>query len=152
MANWCNNMVEFEFRNEELVKELLTIIDRYKKEESGQLPEGCKEDAHYANKHIFEPDLSGDGIYFFFLTKWAPAIGTMQFLSDKYNVPFKMEYAELGCMCAGIVEYSPEDGIWHKEWDGDDDDIIEDEECDLYMWNGNEYESKEEAIFAKLRS
>lgn len=147
MANWCSNTVVFEGTPEAIIaiQELFqSMKEKEEKTEQGQLPEFMEDTngGYFFNIYWYEND---EG-QFQYETKWSPNIEVLQGIASLYKVNFVQDYEEMGNLIYGRATYR--DGILSDIFlDDDDFEIYEqDEETDLYHFEGEEYESDYEIL------
>ena len=147
MTNWCSNTVVFEGKPEaiEQIQQLFkSMVEKEQKEECGQLPEFVSE---HNGGYFFEIYQNDDvtGI-FQYETKWSPNIEIIQKIAEYYQVDFVQDYEEMGNLVYGRATYR--DGILSDIFLGDDDfeAYEQNEETDLYHFEGEEYESDYEIL------
>jgi hypothetical protein len=113
-------------------------------EEQGQLPEFVPNHngGYFFNIYWDEGD---EGICQY-ETKWSPNIEVLQGIASLYKVNFVQDYEEMGNLVYGRATYR--DGILSDIFLGDDDfeAYEQDEETDLYHFEGEEYESDYEIL------
>lgn len=143
MANWCSNYVEYkgdESNISSLLKELREL-----EEENRRTGLGVRPSEEGNLQYMF--DLYVEDEYFSFESKWSPANDSLQFLAKKYQVTIINRYSELGCMAFGqwTGDGEIEDDVWltDEEWvlavPGDEDESF-------YIYDGEEYETQEDAL------
>jgi hypothetical protein len=144
MANWCNNIVEFE-GSEEALKEVEQLFQSLKEKEEqtkhGQLPEFVQSDTGY----LFNPNW--DDAVLTFETKWLPNLEVIKKVAEHFNVSYLHSYCELGCLVYGEASYR--NGMFSTF-------VLEPEDFDLYDMNpededtwifeGQVYESDHEIL------
>ena len=147
MANWCSNTVVFEGKPEAItaIQELFqSMKEKEEKTEEGQLPEFMEDTngGYFFNIYWNE----GDEGQFQYETKWSPNIEIIQKIAEYYQVDFVQDYEEMGNLVYGRATYR--DGILSDIFLGDDDfeAYEQDEETDLYHFEGEEYESDYEIL------
>ncbi|KQB98918.1 MULTISPECIES: hypothetical protein [Bacteroidota] len=147
MANWCSNTVVFEGKPEAItaIQELFqSMKEKEEKTEEGQLPEFMEDTngGYFFNIYWNE----GDEGQFQYETKWSPNIEIIQKISEYYQVDFVQDYEEMGNLVYGRATYR--DGILSDIFLGGDDfeTYEQDEETDLYHFEGEEYESDYEIL------
>ncbi|AIM37816.1 hypothetical protein KO02_14855 [Sphingobacterium sp. ML3W] len=147
MANWCSNTVVFEGTPEAItaIQELFqSMKEKEEKTEEGQLPEFMEDTngGYFFNIYWNE----GDEGQFQYETKWSPNIEITQKIAEYYQVDFVQDYEEMGNLVYGRATYR--DGILSDIFLGDDDfeAYEQDEETDLYHFEGEEYESDYEIL------
>ncbi|EHM7982862.1 MULTISPECIES: DUF1281 family ferredoxin-like fold protein [Bacteroidota] len=147
MANWCSNTVVFEGTPEAItaIQELFqSMKEKEEKTEEGQLPEFMEDTngGYFFNIYWNE----GDEGQFQYETKWSPNIEIIQKIAEYYQVDFVQDYEEMGNLVYGRATYR--DGILSDIFLGDDDfeAYEQDEETDLYHFEGEEYESDYEIL------
>ena len=88
----------------------------------------------------------GDEGQFQYETKWSPNIEVLQGIASLYKVNFVQDYEEMGNLVYGRATYR--DGILSDIFLGDDDfeAYEQNEETDLYHFEGEEYESDYEIL------
>ncbi len=147
MANWCSNTVVFEGTPEAItaIQELFqSMKEKEEKTEQGQLPEFMEgtNGGYFFNIYWHE----GDEGQFQYETKWSPNIEVLQGIASLYKVNFVQDYEEMGNLVYGRATYR--DGILSDIFLGDDDfeAYDQDEETDLYHFEGEEHESDYEIL------
>ncbi|MDV3902976.1 hypothetical protein CMT89_17480 [Elizabethkingia anophelis] len=147
MANWCSNTVVFEGTPEAItaIQELFqSMKEKEEKTEQGQLPEFMEgtNGGYFFNIYWHE----GDEGQFQYETKWSPNIEVLQGIASLYKVNFVQDYEEMGNLVYGRATYR--DGILSDIFLGDDDfeAYEQNEETDLYHFEGEEYESDYEIL------
>ena len=147
MANWCSNTVVFEGTPEAItaIHELFqSMKEKEEKTEQGQLPEFMEDNngGYFFNIYWHE----GDEGQFQYETKWSPNIEVLQGIASLYKVNFVQDYEEMGNLVYGRATYR--DGILSDIFLGDDDfeAYEQNEETDLYHFEGEEYESDYEIL------
>jgi hypothetical protein len=147
MANWCSNTVVFEGKPEAItaIQELFqSMKEKEEKTEEGQLPEFMEDTngGYFFNIYWNE----GDEGQFQYETKWSPNIEIIQKIAEYYQVDFVQDYEEMGNLVYGRATYR--DSILSDIFlSGDDFETYEqDEETDLYHFEGEEYESDYEIL------
>lgn len=141
MANWCNNIIDFEGKPEaiEQIQQLFeTMAKKGKEEEMGQLPDfvtqynGCFFDIYWND---------GDIGFFQYQTKWSPNLEIVQEIAEYYKVNFVLDYEEMGNLVYGRAIFSDKllTDIYLE--DEDFDNYQFDEETDTYHFEGEIYES-----------
>ena len=147
MANWCSNTVVFEGKPEAItaIQELFqSMKEKEEKTEEGQLPEFMEDTngGYFFNIYWSE----GDKGQFQYETKWSPNIEIVQRIAEYYQVDFVQDYEEMGNLVYGRATYR--DGKLSDIFLGDDDfeAYEQDEETDLYLFEGEEYESDYEIL------
>lgn len=141
MANWCNNIIDFEGKPEaiEQIQQLFeTMAKKEKEEEMGQLPDfvtqynGCFFDIYWND---------GDIGFFQYQTKWSPNLEIVQEIAEYYKVNFVLDYEEMGNLVYGRAIFSDKllTDIYLE--DEDFDNYQFDEETDTYHFEGEIYES-----------
>ena len=147
MANWCSNTVVFEGTPEAItaIQELFqSMKEKEEKTEQGQLPEFMEgtNGGYFFNIYWHE----GDEGQFQYETKWSPNIEVWQGIASLYKVNFVQDYEEMGNLVYGRATYR--DGILSDIFLGDDDfeAYEQNEETDLYHFEGEEYESDYEIL------
>ena len=147
MANWCSNTVVFEGTPEAItaIQELFqSMKEKEEKTEQGQFPEFMEDTngGYFFNIYWNE----GDEGQFQYETKWSPNIEIIQKIAEYYQVDFVQDYEEMGNLVYGRATYR--DGILSDIFLGDDDfeAYEQDEETDLYHFEGEEYESDYEIL------
>ena len=147
MANWCSNTVVFEGKPETItaIQELFqSMKGKEEKTEQGQLPDFIPDNngGYFFNIYWNE----GDEGQFQYETKWSPNIEIIQKIAEYYQVDFVQDYEEMGNLVYGRATYR--DGILSDIFLGDDDfeAYEQNEETDLYHFEGEEYESDYEIL------
>lgn len=147
MANWCSNTVVFEGKPEAItaIQELFqSMKGKEEKTEQGQLPDFVPDTngGYFFNIYWNE----GDEGQFQYETKWSPNTEVLQSIADLHKVGFVQEYEEIGNLIYGRATYSY--GILSDICLGGDDfdSYGQDEETDLYHFEGEEYESDYEIL------
>ena len=141
MANWCNNIIDFEGKPEaiEQIQQLFeTMAKKEKEEEMGQLPDFVTQ----YNGYFFEIYWNDDDIGFFqYQTKWSPNLEIVQEIAEYYKVNFVLDYEEMGNLVYGRAIFSDKllTDIYLE--DEDFDNYQFDEETDTYHFEGEIYES-----------
>ena len=141
MANWCNNIIDFEGNPEaiEQIQQLFeTMAKKEKEEEMGQLPDFVTQ----YNGYFFEIYWNDDDIGFFqYQTKWSPNLEIVQEIAEYYKVNFVLDYEEMGNLVYGRAIFSDKllTDIYLE--DEDFDNYQFDEETDTYHFEGESYES-----------
>jgi hypothetical protein len=141
MANWCNNIIDFEGNPEaiEQIQQLFeTMAKKEKEEEMGQLPDFVTQ----YNGYFFDIYWNDDDIGFFqYQTKWSPNLEIVQEIAEYYKVNFVLDYEEMGNLVYGRAIFSDKllTDIYLE--DEDFDNYQFDEETDTYHFEGESYES-----------
>lgn len=142
MANWCSNTVVFEGSPETITaiqKLFQAMKEKEDKTEEGQLPEFVTDinGGYFFNIYWNDGD---EGIYQY-ETKWSPNSEILQVIADRYKVDFVQDYEETGNLVYGRA--TCKNGTLNDTClDGDDfDRYQQDEDTDLYHFEGEEYDS-----------
>ena len=143
MANWCGNNVIFSGENVDKVDELFTKL----MEEQADKGFGVRPDWEACEKHdalyMFYIDKHDSGSYRF-ETKWAPAINTIFLIGRRFKVAFEMEWDECGMGLYGKMIFSPDMPDVVMMADASGTNFRYDHDKDMYIYNGEEYESEYE--------
>ena len=150
MANWCNNSLLINGKEEQVSSFLLDIkemYNRYEKEQQGVLPlDFTGEMSRY---WFFTDDIWDiENNQITFETKWAPPIESVEFLAKKHNVSIELFYEELGNLIYGCFSYNyetKESSDIYLE-DDDFDKYTSNYEESIYFFEGEEYESEYEIL------
>ena len=143
MANWCSNYAEYE-GEEANINSLLEELRELEKENK-KTGLGVRPSEEGGLQYMF--DLYVEDEYILFESKWTPANDSLQFLAKKYQITITNQYSETGNMVFGqwTGDGESENDVWltNEEWDlvvpGDEDESF-------YIYNGEEYEVKEDAL------
>jgi hypothetical protein len=141
MANWCNNIIDFEGKPEaiEQIQQLFeTMAKKGTEEEMGQLPDFVTQ----YNGYFFDIYWNDGDIGFFqYQTKWSPNLEIVQEIAGYYKVNFVLDYEEMGNLVYGRAIFSDKllTDIYLE--DEDFDNYQFDEETDTYHFEGESYES-----------
>lgn len=145
MANWCFNSVSFS-GNETNVKKVIELFtqlhEQEKKEHCGQKPEFVQGDDYFFNIVI------NDETNVQFESKWTPNISELVEIAKEYDLNFECTYEECGNMIFGKAIYtSGNEEAEILDLDNEDFDLFTyDDEEDIYIYNGEKYESDFEIL------
>lgn len=144
MANWCNNIVEFEGSETAMkqVEELFqTMKVKEEKTEEGQLPE------FVPPHHGYFFNLYWDDGVLTYQTKWIPNINVIKAIADYFNISYVHSFYELGCLVYGEASYQEGrfSNIILEPKDFDLYDINPENE-DTWIFEGRVYESDHEIL------
>lgn len=136
MPNWCSNFI---LTSNQDVKDVFQKLIK-KQEKSGQ---GETLDWFEDDRYLFDIEIYGDSIMF--QTKWSPALKTGEALAKTLKTEIELDYDEPGMCIYGKAIFNPKGQI--KDYylsDLDFDKYEHDEEKDVYIFEGQEYESDED--------
>ena len=150
MPNWCYNRVYFSGMNVSQAKKLFDkLVDEYKAGDgSGVKPDMITVPSSGTNPYLFNLNNNGDGtledVSYIYDTKWSPNISDLITVCKTLGCDFKVYYDELGCGIYGytqmVNEVVTEVDLSHHDMD----EVDYDEEKDLHIFRGQEYESSDE--------
>lgn len=143
MANWCSNYLTFEGEQENVNKVIelfVELSEEQSKHGNGVLPKEMNPD-EYKNKYFFSIYVSDD--YVMFDSKWVAPNEELKWMAEKYDVEITNWVEEVGCEYYGRVKYFP-DGDAEEELltDEDFEEFHYDEDLDMYIFEGDEWESE----------
>lgn len=136
MANWCSNFI---LTGNQDVKDVFQKLIK-RQEESGQ---GETLDWFEDDRYLFDIEIYGDSIMF--QTKWGPALKTGQALAKTLKTEIELDYDEPSNLVYGKAIFNPKGEITDYYLSDLDFDKYEyNEEKDVYIFEGQEYESDED--------
>jgi hypothetical protein len=153
MPNWCNNFTSFKGSSDK-IEALTNAINKAAYTEE-RYKEGQAIHSENVKKGYFffivkdEPNEIADGTEFSirYMTKWSPNLEDLAILCKEYGLDAETEFDEDSCEVYGTAKvYS--DGTYNVTYvEQEFLDVIEwSEEDELYYYNGEEYEVKQEII------
>lgn len=135
MANWCTNFIHTD--NQEVIDVFKELEKKEQEEKCGQTLDYFKDDRFLFNIYVDEGHITCE-------TKWAPPIDTVINLAKKYNCIIEIDYDESGNLIYGKLvadgQGSTDTFLLDEDWDK----FEYDEEKDLYIFEGKEWESDDE--------
>lgn len=146
MANWCNNIIDFEGKPEaiEQIQQLFeTMAKKAKVEEIGQLPDFVTQyNGYFFNIYWNEGDIG----FFQCQTKWLPNLEIVREIAEYYKVNFVSDYEEMGNLIYGRAIFSDKllTDIYLENEDFEKYQF--DEQTDTYHFEGKEYECDYEIL------
>lgn len=142
MANWCNNMVVFEGREEtiqQIQRLFQTMKEKEEQTERGQLPDFITDEngGYFFNLYWNEGDIG----MFQYETKWSPNIEIVQRIAEYYEVSFVQDYEEMSNLVYGRATFSNKllTDIYLE--DEDFESYQFNEETDTYHFESKDYDS-----------
>lgn len=145
MPNWCNNNVIFSGENVDKVDELFAkLIEKQSISHLGMRPdwEACdKYDAMY----MFDIEKNDDGSYRFD-SRWSPPLNTIYLIGRRFKIAFEMEWDEPGLALYGKMIFDPSMPDVVMMADASETNFQYDEEEEVYIYNGEKYESEYDFI------
>lgn len=146
MPNWCANYVTFSGEN---VAKVDKLFEQLMDEQTNSGGLGVRPTWHACNKHdaryMFDIEDYGDHCYRF-NSKWAPALSVMMMIGRRYKVGFMMRWDECGMGLYGKAIYNPTMFDILMIADGSGINFMYNHEKDVYVYEGEEYESEYDFI------
>ena len=136
MANWCSNFILT--GNQDVKDVFQKLIKRQEKSGQGETLDWFEDD-----RYLFDIEIYGDSIMF--QTKWGPALKTAEALAKTLKTEIELDYDEPSNLVYGKAIFNPKGEI--KDYylsDLDFDKYEYNEEKDIYIFEGQEYESDED--------
>jgi len=136
MANWCSNFILT--GNQDVKDVFQKLIKRQEKSGHGETLDWFEDD-----RYLFNIEIYGDSIMF--QTKWGPALKTAEALAKTLKTEIELDYDEPGNLVYGKAIFNPKGEITDYYLSDSDFDKYEyNEEKDVYIFEGQEYESDED--------
>lgn len=136
MPNWCSNFI---LTGNQDVKDVFEeLIKNQAESGNGETLDWFEDD-----RYLFDIYIEGDCIYF--STKWSPALKTGEALAKTLKTEIELDYHEPSNLVYGKAIFNSKGEI--KDYylsDLDFDKYEHDEEKDVYIFEGEEYESDED--------
>lgn len=145
MANWCYNRISFTGSEENLQKviELFSQLrEKEQKEQCGQKADFNTKDEWFFSIYVEETD------YISFESKWSPCIENITEIAKKFDLNYEYQFEECGNCVFGKAVYTSgnEEAEILDLSDEDFDLFMYDDEEDIYIYNGENYESDFEIL------
>lgn len=143
MANWCNNNVIFSGENVDKVEEMFDkLIEEQAVDGYGVRPdwEACEK---YNALYLFNIE-KHDAVSYRVETKWGPPLNTMLLIGRRFKVGFYMNWDEPGMGLYGRMVFDPSMPDVAMIGDASGTNFQYDEEKEMYIFEGEEYESEYE--------
>lgn len=147
MANWCNNTVTFLGNDSDIEKVVnaFRLIAAMSYGEGQQIVKDGGDSGYIFD--IYAGEEFDEQYYVNFQTKWAPIPDQIVKIADLFNVEFYYDYEELGNSVYGRYIYSKGKLTDYFLTDEEIELVVpKNEDWDLWSYNGEEYEVREEAL------
>jgi hypothetical protein len=156
MPNWCSNYIVFAGTKENIealnnaIKTAIELEDKEKKAQ--KIHSSDIVDGYFYN--IYVDDVltydDNDEIVMQYETRWSPNIKDVSILCKEFNVTADHDYSELGNLVEGSTQYF-ENGTYvdnpvHEEFLKSIDYCYGDDDCYMFLPNGNTYNTLCELI------
>lgn len=147
MANWCNNYLTFEGEQEN-VNNVIELFKELREEQSkhgdGVLPKEMNPD-EYENRYFFSIYVGDEDVMF--ESKWVAPIEELKWIAESYGVVITNWVQEVGCDLYGRIKYYSNGDVEEELLTDEDFDEFEyDEDLDMYIFDGEEWESESEVL------
>lgn len=147
MANWCSNFVTFQGNGDDIRKAVdeFRLIAAMSHGEGQQIVKDGGESGYMFEIYAGDEDDPQDFISF--MSRWTPVDKQIIKIAKLFNLEFEYEYSELGMGIHGKFVFN--DGLLDDYCLTDEDidlAVPGNEDEDFYIYEGEEYECREEIL------